>query len=71
MQVASLSELKLNVGKYVKMADTQDVIITKNGKPAARLTNVKLDRVAMMESLFGILPSDIDFEAARMERITK
>jgi len=29
------------------------------------------DRVALMESLFGIIPSDIDFEKLRLERILK
>jgi prevent-host-death family protein len=36
MQIA-LSDLKVNVGKYVDLADTEDVIITKYGKPAAKI----------------------------------
>jgi len=34
MQI-SLSDLKNNVGKYIDLADIEDVIITKYGKPAA------------------------------------
>ena len=36
MRIA-LSELKVNVGKYVDLAETEDVIITKCGKPAAKI----------------------------------
>jgi len=36
MRVA-LSDLKVNVGKYVDLAETEDVIITKYGKPAAKM----------------------------------
>jgi len=70
MQV-SLTELKSNIGKYVTIADSQDIIITKNGKPAAKLTNAKIDKVALMESLFGVIPSDVDFDAMKIERILK
>ena len=41
MQIA-LTELKLNVGKYVDLAETMDVIITKYGKPAAKI--VRFDK---------------------------
>ena len=36
MQV-TLSDLKINVGKYVELAETTDVIITKYGKPTAKI----------------------------------
>ena len=70
MQV-SLTELKTNIGKYVAMADSQDIVITKNGKPTAKLTSAKIDKIALMESLFGVIPNDVDFDAMRRERILK
>lgn len=70
MQI-SISELKTNAGKYVEMAETQDIVITRNGKPAAKLVSAKFDKEAAMESLFGIIPQDIDIDAVRMERILK
>ena len=70
MQI-SVSELKLNAGKYVQMAESRDIYITKNGKQVAKLVSTKIDKVAAMESLFGVIPSDIDFEELRMERILK
>jgi len=36
MQV-TLSGLKVNVGKYVDLAETEEIIITKYGKPAAKI----------------------------------
>jgi len=70
MQIA-LSDLKINVGKYVDLADTEDVIITKYGKPAAKIIRYDKepwylkkipDKLTSVDSLFGTLPDDVDFE---------
>ena len=77
MQVA-LSELKINVGKYVDLAKKQDIYITRNGKQVAKIIGTTCDRVADMRSLFGIakLPQeynepnyDINYEKLRDERM--
>ena len=79
MQVA-LSDLKVNVGKYVDIAETVDVIITKYGKPAAKI--IRFDKepwylkqmpnqITSVEQLFGTLPSDIDLDDVRTERLSK
>ena len=70
MQV-SISELKINLGKYIDMAEEEDIYITKNGKVVAKIVSTKIDQVAAIESLFGIIPNDVDMEAARLERIMK
>ena len=79
MQIA-LSDLKVNVGKYVDLADTEDVVITKYGKPAAKIIRFdkepwymkKLpEKITSVESLFGTIPNDIDLDDVRMERLTK
>ena len=79
MQV-SLSDLKVNVGKYVDLADTVDVIITKYGKPAAKIIRYdkepwylkKLpEKITSVDNLFGTLPNDIDLDNVKMERLTK
>ena len=68
MQV-SLSDLKVNVGKYVELAGTVDVVITKYGKPAAKIIRYdkepwylkKLpEEIDSVEDLFGTLPDGID-----------
>ena len=65
------TELKMNLGKYLMLAEKEDVYITRNGKVVAKLTNPFQDRVDMAKSLFGILPSDITLEEAREERLGK
>ena len=65
------TELKMNLGKYLMLAEKEDVYITKTGKVVAKLTNPFQDRVDMAKSLFGILPADITLEEARAERLSK
>ena len=67
--LVSLSELKINPGKYVAMADQQDVYITKHGKRVAKLTSARQSKMASAKALFGILPSDVDLDSAREERL--
>lgn len=63
------TELKINLGKYLLLAETEDIYITKNGKIVAKLTNPFQDRVETAKSLFGVLPSDISLEEAKEERL--
>ncbi len=79
MQI-SLSDLKINVGKYVDLAETEEVIITKYGKPAAKIirydrepwyTKQMPDKITSVEQLFGTLPSDVDLEDVKTERLSK
>jgi prevent-host-death family protein len=79
MQIA-LSDLKVNVGKYVDLAETEDVVITKYGKPAAKIVRFDKEpwymksvpeKVTSIEQLFGTLPSDIDLDDVRTERLTR
>jgi len=79
MQVA-LSDLKVNVGKYVDLAETIDVIITKYGKPTAKI--IRFDKepwylkkipeqITSVEQLFGTLPSDIDIDEIKTGRLSE
>ena len=79
MQIA-LSDLKVNVGRYVDLADTEDIIITKYGKPTAKIIRFDKEpwylkkvpeKVTDVEQLFGTLPSDIDLDDVRIERLAK
>ena len=79
MQVA-LSDLKVNVGKYVDIAETEDVIITKYCKPAAKIIRYDKEpwylkrmpeKITSVEQLFGTLPGDIDLDDLKTERLSK
>ena len=63
------TELKENLSKYLLLAITEDVYITKNGKVVAKLTSPFTDRVETAQSLIGILPADVTLEEARDERL--
>ena len=65
------TELKMNLGKYLLLAESEDVYITKNGKVVAKLTNPNADRVDIAKSLVGIIPADITPDQAREERLGK
>ena len=47
------TEFKLNLGKYLSLAEREDIIITRNGRVVAKLTNPNQDRVDMAKELFG------------------
>ncbi len=63
------TELKTNLSKYLMLAETEDIYITRNGKVVAKLSNPYQERVVVAKSLFGILPTDITLEEAREERL--
>lgn len=65
------TELKMNLSKYLVLAQTEDIYITRNGKVVAKLTNPFQDRVDTAKSLFGILPQDMTLEDAREERLNQ
>ena len=79
MQVA-LTDLKVNVGKYVDLAEIEDVVITKYGKPTAKIVRFDKEpwymkkipeRITSIEELFGTLPDDIDLDDIRTERLAE
>ncbi len=65
----SASELKANLGKYLVLAMTEDILITQYGKVVAKLTRPFQNRVEIAESLFGALPQKTTWEEAREERL--
>jgi prevent-host-death family protein len=65
------TELKTNLSKYLLLAATEDVYITRNGKTIAKLTNPYQDRLNIAESLFGSVPDTMTLDEARDERLAK
>ncbi len=62
-------ELQQNLTKYIIMAETEQILITSNGKVVAMLSNPNQDRIETAKSLFGILPADITLEDSINERL--
>ena len=65
------TEFKLNLSKYLRLSQSEDIYITKNGKIVAKLSNPFQDRIKLAESLAGIIPADITLEGSREERLHK
>ncbi len=65
-----ISELKINPGKYMSLVNAHDIYITKNGKKVAKLTSVQSGKIDSAKVLFGILPSDINLEQSRVDRLS-
>jgi antitoxin (DNA-binding transcriptional repressor) of toxin-antitoxin stability system len=63
------TEFKTNFRKYLLLAATEDIYITRNGKTIAKLTNPYQDRLDIAESLFGSVPATMTLEEAREERL--
>ncbi len=65
------TQFKNNFGEYLKLAETEDIYVTKNNKVVAKVSNPFVDRMQMAESLFGILPNEYDLETSKTERLSK
>jgi prevent-host-death family protein len=62
------TELKNNYGKYTKMAEKEQINVTKRGKLCFVLMPAKETKIVTMESLFGILPSEARVGVSPKER---
>ena len=71
--IVTATEFKTNPGKYLEMAASQDIFITKNGKNIARLTNPVVNKLALLDDLVGIVPQNqtIDENTIREERLSR
>lgn len=66
------TELKNNIGKYLALAATHDIYITKNGKSIAKLTSAAADKIALLDSLVGIVPDEnLTLDDIKGERLEK
>lgn len=65
------TELKLNLGKYLLLAATEDIYITKNGTTVAKLVSPYQNKLSLVDELFGSVPDTLTLEEAREERLSK
>lgn len=66
----SATELKMNMGKYIERAAVEDIIITRNGKEVALLTNIEGKKKDALKSLRGIIKgADLTRDEIREERL--
>ena len=67
------TEFKLNLGRYLALAMTQDIFISKNGNCIASLTTPEVDKISILDNLVGIIPSDenTDEDVLKEERLAR
>jgi prevent-host-death family protein len=70
--VITATELKTNIGKYLAMAMSEDIVITKNGKNIVKLTNLRQEKLDILDSLVGIIPDNgMSLKEAKAERLAR
>ena len=51
------TEFKANLGKYMTLAEEQEIIVTRRGKPDLAMSQTKKkSRAELVEALCGVLP---------------
>ena len=72
MQITA-TELKENLGRYLALAETEDIQITKNGRDTVTISNSHKDRVKAMQAIFNIAKTNnsISDDDLRYERLSK
>jgi prevent-host-death family protein len=51
----SSTEFKTNLGRYLDLVTSEDIIITRNGRKIAKLVKEEEDAFSDVRSLYGIL----------------
>ena len=71
MMIVKSTEVQNNFGKYLEIASRQEIVITKNGLPVARLLGMRDTLSFLADRLVGILPQDVDENEAKSERLAR
>ena len=69
--IVTSTEFKSNLDHYLDLVGKEDIVITRNGKRIAKLTDAAKDKTDILRALTGIIPSDASMETAREERRQK
>ena len=67
--IVSATEIQNDFGKYLDIASTSEVTITKDGIPVARLHGVGETANFLSDRLVGLLPCDVDEDLVKAERL--
>ena len=69
--IVTATEFKTNFGKYLDMVTKEDIFITRNGKTIAKVVNPQVSAVDSLRGMLKNVPSDIDLNSLREERLSK
>ena len=69
--IVTATEFKTNFGKYLDMLAKEDIFITRNGKTIAKVIDPQVSAVDSLRGMLKNVPSDIDMDSLREERLSK
>lgn len=69
--IVTATEFKTNFGKYLDLLTKEDIFITRNGKTIAKVINPQVSAVDSLRGMLKNVPSDIDMDSLREERLSK
>ena len=71
--IVNATEFKNKVGKYLEIANGEDVIITRNGKQVVKIVKIDKEGTPITDSLIGVLKhaENMDLNQERNERLKK
>jgi prevent-host-death family protein len=65
------TDMQNNFGKYLEMAKDEEIVITRNGLPVARLLDMNSTVSFLSDKLAGLIPLDASEETAKQERLQR
>ena len=69
--IVKSTDVQNNFGKYLEIASGQEIVITKNGLPVARLLGMRDTISFLSDRLVGIVPVNVDEDEAKSERLAR
>ena len=69
--IVNSTDIQNNFGKYLELASGQEIVITRNGLPVARLIGMKDTVSFLSERLVGLIPNDTNEDKAKTERLSR
>ena len=69
--VVTATEFKTNFGKYLDLIRKEDIFITRNGKTIAKVINPQISAVDSIRGMLKDVPSDMDMDFLREERLSR
>jgi len=69
--IVNSTEVQNNFGKYLELASSHEIVITKNGQPVARLLGMKKAVAFLSDRLSGLVPPTVDEAEAKSTRLAR
>ena len=69
--IVNSTDIQNNFGKYLELASSEEIVITRKGAPVARLLGMENTISFLSDRLVGLVPKDVDEKALKEERIAR